>query len=246
MADEPSARPPPDMAQLKRAKPLDGLETRIGVEFLDRARAERALTHASVKREGARNYERLEFLGDRVLGLAVAEKLLSLYPNSDEGELSVRLNAIVSAETCAEIADEIGLTPYVRHGGDVRKTDGRHSRNIRADVVEALIAAIYLDHGLETARDFVLRHWAGRLADVSLARRDPKTELQEWSHKRSGKVPSYELVERQGPDHDPVFTVRATVDGVRPAEGRGKSKRAAEQVAAETLLRREGVWSADG
>lgn len=246
MADQPAAGPPADMAQLRRAKPLDGLEALIGIEFRDKARAERALTHASLKLKGARNYERLEFLGDRVLGLAVAEKLLSLYPDSDEGELSVRLNALVSAETCAEIADEIGLTPYIRHGGDVRKTDGRHSRNIRADVVESLIAAIYLDHGLETARDFVLRQWDGRLADVSLSRRDPKTELQEWSHKRSGKVPLYELLDRSGPDHDPIFTVRAAVEGVKPAEGRGKSRRAAEQEAAEALLKREGVWSDGG
>lgn len=243
MADEPASGPSPDMAQLKRGKSLEGLEALIGVEFRDRGRAERALTHASLKQQGGRNYERLEFLGDRVLGLVVAEKLLSLYPDSAEGELSVRLNALVSAETCAEIADEIGLTPFIRHGGDVRKTDGKHTRNIRADVVESLIAAIYLDHGMETARDFVLRHWDGRLADVTLSRRDPKTELQEWSHKRSGKVPVYELLDRKGPDHDPVFTVRAAVEGLKPAEGRGKSKRAAEQEAAETLLKREGVWS---
>lgn len=241
MADQPEARPPSDMAQLKRARPLAELEPLIGVVFVDKARAERALTHASLKGKGVRDYERLEFLGDRVLGLAVAEKLLALYPDSDEGELSVRLNALVSAETCAEIADEIGLTSFVRHGGDVRKADGRHSRNMRADVVEALIAAIYLDHGLETARDFVLRRWDKRLADVSLSRRDPKTELQEWSHRRSGKVPTYELLERTGPDHDPLFTVRASVEGAAPATGTGRSKRAAEQEAAAALLKREGV-----
>lgn len=245
MADEPASGPSPDMAQLRRARPLEELEQLIGIRFADRARAEKALTHASLKPKGSRNYERLEFLGDRVLGLCIAEKLLALYPDGAEGELSVRLNALVSAETCAEVADEIGLTPFVRHGGDLRQTEGRQSRNIRADVAEALIAAIYLDHGLETVRDFILSRWAGRLADASLSRRDAKTALQEWSHQRSGKVPLYALLERKGPDHDPVFTVEAKVEGLAPATGRGRSKRAAEQEAAEALLRREKVWSAE-
>ncbi|WP_062211932.1 ribonuclease III [Aureimonas sp. AU12] len=222
---------------------LDRLEARIGIRFADRSRLERAMTHSSLKNSGSKSsYERLEFLGDRVLGLAIAQKLFELYPTADEGDLSLRLNSLVSAEACAEIADEIGLTEFIRHGADLQRSVAGRNRNIRADVVEALIAAIYLDHGFEPARAFILKHWGARLDGAVHARRDPKTELQEWSHKRTGMPPVYELVERSGPDHEPVFTVRATVREVEPATGRGRSKRIAEQDAAETILLREGVW----
>jgi len=224
---------------------LDRLEARIGLRFADRARLERAVTHSSLKKAGSRSsYERLEFLGDRVLGLTIAQKLFELYPTADEGDLSLRLNTLVSAEACAEIADEAGLTEFIRHGSDLQRAVAGRNRNIRADVVEALIAAIFLEHGLEPARDFILRHWGERLQGAVNARRDPKTELQEWAHKRAGLAPVYELVERSGPDHEPVFTVRATLADVLPAEGRGRSKRIAEQNAAETILLREGVWDA--
>lgn len=112
--------------------------------------------------------------------------------------------------------------------------------------MEALIAAIYLDHGLEVARGFVLTHWHERFQNVAEARRDPKTELQEWAHRAAGAPPTYELLKRSGPDHEPVFTVLASVPNHEPAEGRGRSKRIAEQNAAETILLREGVWKADG
>ncbi|MFD2235954.1 ribonuclease III [Aureimonas populi] len=233
------------MARLTRGEELGGLEEIIGLRFPDRSRLERALTHASLKSASERaNYERLEFLGDRVLGLTIAERLFQLYPKADEGELSLRLNALVSAETCAEIADEIGLERFIRHGGDLKRIGGERNRNIRADVVEAMIAAIHLDHGIEAARDFILRFWDKRLGQAVFARRDPKTALQEWAHKKAGRPPSYDLVERSGPDHDPLFTVLARVDGVEPATGQGRSKRLAEQEAAATILVREGVWSA--
>ncbi|WP_019995728.1 ribonuclease III [Aureimonas ureilytica] len=232
------------MARVRGSGPaLDRLEERLGLAFKDRARLERALTHSSLANTGSKSsYERLEFLGDRVLGLTIAQKLFELFPQSDEGDLSLRLNALVSAETCATVADEIGLPEFIRHGADLKRAAAGRNRNIRADVVEALIAAIYLDHGLEAARSFILTHWDARFHDVAEARRDPKTELQEWSHKQAGVPPTYELIERSGPDHEPVFTVRACVPDRAPAEGRGRSKRIAEQNAAEVILLREGVW----
>ncbi|WP_102957820.1 ribonuclease III [Mangrovicella endophytica] len=234
------------MARLKAEKPLDELAERIGIAIAerDRARFERALTHASLKpaNGASTSYERLEFLGDRVLGLVVAEKLFEMFPKADEGELSLRLNSLVSAETCSEVADEIGLHAYIRHGGDLKKLRGEHTRNIRADVVESLIAAIYLAEGLEAARRFVLRFWSDRLTAAVKARRDPKTALQEWAHSQSKTTPHYEVLDRSGPDHDPVFTVQAVVADVEPAEGRGRSKRLAEQEAAMVILAREGVW----
>ncbi|MAU96245.1 MAG: ribonuclease III [Fulvimarina sp.] len=231
------------MARVTREKSLEALERTIGVPIRDRERFERALTHASLQTEGgAKSYERLEFLGDRVLGLVIAERLFGQFPEADEGELSLRLNALVSAEACAEIADEIGLFDYVRQGTDLKKLKGERTRNIRADLVESLIAAIYLGEGLETARDFVIRHWGERLDAAVVARRDPKTALQEWAHQRGPTAPRYEMIDRSGPDHEPVFVIRVTIEGIAPAEGRGRSKRIAEQEAAAEVLRREGVW----
>lgn len=231
------------MARVTREKSLEALERTIGVPIRDRERFERALTHASLQTEGgAKSYERLEFLGDRVLGLVIAERLFGQFPEADEGELSLRLNALVSAEACAEIADEIGLFDYVRQGTDLKKLKGERTRNIRADLVESLIAAIYLGEGLDTARDFVIRHWGERLDAAVVARRDPKTALQEWAHQRGPTAPRYEMIDRSGPDHEPVFVIRVAIEGIAPAEGRGRSKRIAEQEAAAEVLRREGVW----
>ena len=232
------------MARLKSDRPLEELERRIGIEFRDRARFERALTHASLRptNDGERSYERLEFLGDRVLGLIIAERLFKKFPRADEGELSLRLNALVSADACAEIADQLGLYEFVRHGGDLKKLKNERTKSIRADLVESLIAAIYLDEGLDAVRRFVERTWGERLDEAVEARRDPKTALQEWAHRRGPEVPRYEIVERSGPDHDPLFTVRVAIPGVEPAEGSGRSKRLAEQEAATSVLVREKVW----
>lgn len=224
-------------------KSLDGLEKLIGLSFKDSHRLELALTHSSLKQgRDAANYERMEFLGDRVLGLAIAERLFVEFPTAPEGELSVRLNMLVSAETCAAIADELGLGRYIRHGGELTKLAAQRTRNIRADVVEALIAAIYLEHGYGAARDFVMKHWGSRITAPASARRDPKTELQEWAHQKVGRPPAYALIDRSGPDHEPLFTVSANIDGIAPATGKGRSKRQAETAAAETILRREGIW----
>ncbi|WP_028746064.1 ribonuclease III [Rhizobium mesoamericanum] len=218
------------------------LETLIGHAFIEKERLDRALTHASARTQKGGNYERLEFLGDRVLGLCVAELLFRTFGAATEGELSVRLNQLVSADTCAEVADELGLHYFIRTGADVKKLTGKRMMNVRADVVESLIAAIYLDAGLEVARRFILKFWEKRAARADGARRDAKTELQEWSHAKFGVTPIYRVEERTGPDHDPRFTVTVEVAGVQPETGIERSKRAAEQVAATRMLEREGIW----
>ncbi|WP_018857429.1 ribonuclease III [Rhizobium sp. 42MFCr.1] len=218
------------------------LEALIGHEFAEKERLDRALTHASARTQKGGNYERLEFLGDRVLGLCVAELLFRTFGTATEGELSVRLNQLVSADTCAEVADELGLHLFIRTGADVKKLTGKRMMNVRADVVESLIAAIYLDGGLEVARCFILKFWEKRAARADGARRDAKTELQEWSHAKFGITPIYRVEERTGPDHDPRFTVTVEVTGVKPETGIERSKRAAEQVAATRMLEREGIW----
>ncbi len=217
-------------------------EAVIGYAFTDKERLGRALTHASATLARGGDYERLEFLGDRVLGLCIAELLFSSFKSATEGELSVRFNQLVSAETCAAIADELELHRFIRTGADVKKLTGKNMLNVRADVVESLIAAIYLDAGLEAARAFVLKHWSTRAARADGARRDAKTELQEWAHAKRGATPVYKVAERSGPDHDPRFTVTVEIPGIAPETGTERSKRAAEQVAATKMLEREGVW----
>ena len=232
---------------MKGAIPLNdvnrkALEELIGYVFTDKERLDRAITHASARPGKGSNYERLEFLGDRVLGLCVAEMLFRTFREAKEGELSVRLNQLVSAESCAAVSDDLGLHRFIRTGADVKKLPGKAMLNVRADVVESLIAAIYLDGGLEAARGFIQRNWQGRAARAEGARRDAKTELQEWAHARFGLTPNYRVDERSGPDHDPRFTVTVEIKGVAPETGIDRSKRAAEQVAATKILEREGVW----
>ena len=224
-----------------RKKTLDKLQDVTGHTFRDLARLDRALTHSSARYRSGRDYERLEFLGDRVLGLCVAEMLFDTFEAANEGELSVRLNQLVNAETLAEVADELGLPEFIRTGVDVRQLRAAHQRNMRADVVEALIATIYLDDGLEAVRPFIRRYWGKRAENAAAARRDAKTELQEWAHRYHGVTPSYEVVSREGPDHDPVFTVAVKVGKLEPVTAQGSSKRTAEQAAAEQLLVREKV-----
>ena len=211
-----------------------------GFAFADLALLRRALTHASAGEGG--DYQRLEFLGDRVLGLVVAQMVFEANPGAPEGELSLRLNALVNAETLADIADEIGLSGLIVAGSELRTLTGRKRVNLRADVMEALIAALYLEGGLEAARSFIRRYWEGRSKAPTAARRDAKTELQEWAHQAARAVPVYAVESRDGPDHDPVFEVSVRIEGVEPAIGSGRSKREAEQAAAAAVLVREGVW----
>lgn len=217
------------------------LEEQTSHTFRDLSRLERALTHASARQSVGSDYERLEFLGDRVLGLVIAEMLFRAYPTASEGELSLRLNSLVNADTCAAVADEIGLHEFIRTGSDVKGLADKRLKSLRADVVESLIATIYLDGGLEAAQPFIQRYWDARSREINSAQRDPKTELQEWAHQQDGAQPLYSVVERTGPDHDPQFTVKVEVKGFAPATGMGRSKRIAEQEAAVALLYREGV-----
>lgn len=231
----------------KDALLVDQIAKITGHRFENAFRLERALTHASyvAKRSGKlapQNYERLEFLGDRVLGLCVAELLFLSFPNADEGEMSVRLNALVNANTLAEIADETGITERIRAGGALTQTVIKQQINIRADVMEALIAALYLDGGMEVARHFIVHYWSKRAKAKTAGRRDAKTVLQEWAQHSVDQLPFYEVIERSGPDHQPVFKVQLTIKNSAPITGSGNSKRNAERAAAEEFLIREGVW----
>ncbi|WP_421852251.1 ribonuclease III [Oricola sp.] len=231
----------------RQAKPaiapeaLRELQERTGHQFLDHERLRRALTHASARDRGGRDYERLEFLGDRVLGLCIAEMLMADFRAANEGELSVRLNQLVNADTLAEVSDELRLGDLIRAGSDVRQLRESHKKNLRADVVESLIATIYLDGGLDAVRPFIRRYWQDRAATPTAARRDPKTELQEWAHREHAVTPTYDVLSRDGPDHDPVFRVAVAVGSLKPVEAEGRSKRSAEQAAAEKMLIREDV-----
>ncbi|BBL53572.1 ribonuclease 3 [Bartonella quintana] len=225
---------------------IDQLERLTEHHFKDEERLRKALTHSSVQDSEQGNYERLEFLGDRVLGLLIAEMLYKLFPQASEGELSVRLNGLVNAQTCADIALEMGLPDMIHVGFEMRNLKGRRLTNMHADVIEALIAVMYLDGGLKSVRPFIRRYWQSRAKQMDAGRRDAKTELQEWAHVQGGVQPHYRVVKRSGPDHDPVFMVEVSILGFAPEIGQGNSKRCAERMAAEKVLRREGIWKTMG
>jgi ribonuclease-3 len=215
---------------------LDALQTALGHRFASPDLLQRALTHASTTASGAGTYQRLEFLGDRVLGLVVADMLDEAFPDAPEGELSRRLARLVSGETCARVADEMDLTKFLRMKGS------RATASVLGDVCEAVLGAVYRDGGLDAVRPVVERHWRPRLASMSGPLSDAKTELQEWAHKRGFDVPLYAEIARSGPDHAPQFDVEVQVGGLEPGRGAGRSKREAEHEAAASVLRREGVW----
>jgi len=240
-----AARPQPE----KKRKPqrASALETTIGYKFRDKALLERALTHISALKGQGRtgSYQRLEFLGDHVLGLAVSEMLFAAFPKAEEGELSRRLADLVRRESCADVARAIDLGASLRLGPSEIRSGGRSRIAILADVCESLIGAVFLDGGYKAAKALVERYWADRMRKPVRPLRDPKTVLQEWAQARGLPTPSYREVERTGPHHDPVFRVSVVLPERQPAEGRGRSKRAAEQAAAAAMLEREGV-GADG
>ncbi len=223
----------------RRRMDVEALEERLGHAFKDRELLARALTHVSA---AGGSYQRLEFLGDRVLGLAVAELLYAAYPEASEGELSQRFSELVRRETCAEVAAEWDAGAFIRLGPGEAQTGGRRKMPILADVCESILGAVFLDGGYEAARSLVERSFAGRMRAPVKPVRDPKTVLQEWAQGRGLPVPVYALAERTGPDHSPVFVIAARVQGLEDGLGSGRSKRVAEQEAARTLLVREGVW----
>jgi ribonuclease-3 len=212
---------------------LDWLEETLGRQPSDPALFERALTHSSF---GPDQYERLEFLGDRVLGLAVAAWLYELFPDEPEGQLSKRLNALVARDVCAEVAREIGIPDRVRLGKQARDDGASDSDNVIGDVVESLLGALYLDSGPEAAAAFVRRAWNDRVSTRDKAPQHPKSALQEWAAAQERKPPAYRLAERSGPQHAPTFVVEVEIKGVGSAAAEGASKQEAETAAAAKLL----------
>ena len=201
-----------------------------------------ALTHSSFNNDFRKNYERLEFLGDRVLGLVVTEILWDFFPNSSEGELSIRLNGLINAKICAAISIELGLPKFILMGPDMKNLEGRRLENIYADVLEALIAVIYLDGGLNATRPFIEKVWKEKVYSFNIKQSDAKTQLQEWAHQYKGHQPHYRVSKRSGPDHAPIFEVEVLVKGCTTQKAIGSSKRAAERNAAQKLLEHMGVW----
>jgi len=208
---------------------------RLGHDFARPALLVEALTHPSLGGSSAHN-QRLEFLGDRVLGLVIAEALIADDPAAAEGALARRLNALVRKETCAEVARSIDLGAALRLGRSEQMSGGRRKEAVLGDAMEAAIAAVYVDAGLEAARALVLRLWGGRVAGARAEPRDPKTALQEWAQARGLRPPDYLDLAREGPAHEPVFLVEARLEDGRAARATASSKRAAQQAAAEALL----------
>jgi ribonuclease-3 len=209
------------------------VESSLGHRPRDEALFERALTHGSASRD---SYERLEFLGDRVLGLAIARWLYERFPDEPEGKMSRRYNALVARETCAEIGHDIGVPRLVRLGRQAREDGANLSDNVVGDVVEALIGALLLEGGLETAERFIRSAWGPLVEGQRRAPQHPKSTLQELAAARGLKAPEYELVSRTGAHHAPRFTVRVSVPRLGEAEAEGASKQEAETAAAECLL----------
>lgn len=194
---------------------------------------ERALTHGS---QAAANYERLEFLGDRVLGLVMAEWLFERYPDEPEGALSRRLNTLVTGAACADVARDLGVVPHLRLGKQAREDGAADSDNVLGDVMEALIGALYRQSGLDAARAFIRSAWGERIHAQAKAPKHPKSALQEWAAAHNRRAPLYEVVDRSGPSHAPRFTVKVSIGTLGEATAEGPNKQEAETAAARALL----------
>jgi ribonuclease-3 len=217
---------------------LLAFQGRLGHTFRKPDLLVRAVTHASIGTATRPDNQRLEFLGDRVLGLVMAEALLVADAGAREGQLAPRFNALVRKETCADVAREVGLGDVLKLGRSEMLTGGRRKEALLGDAMEAVIAAVYQDAGFEAARALVLRLWGGRIAAVEPDARDAKTSLQEWAQARGMPPPVYQEAGRSGPDHAPQFTVRVTLANGASADASAGSKRVAEQAAARILLER--------
>src|SRR6185503_9469472 len=227
----------------RKAKERTGLEERIGHKFADQALLERALTHISALAGGNRSasYQRLEFLGDHVLGLVISDMLYRAFPRANEGELSRRLADLVRKETCADVARAIDVGPALSRGSSQSQAGGRLRATILADACEALVGAVYLEGGYSAAEGFIARFWKERMLKPPRPLRDPKTMLQEWAQARGLPTPAYRELARTGPHHNPKFRVAVELPDRPAAEGQGSSKRAAEQAAAAEMLAAVGV-----
>jgi ribonuclease-3 len=246
MADRDSLGPPvlldrlsPDVAALANLEASHALQARLGHQFADPALLQEALTHGSAvgrAQRGVRTNERLEFLGDRVLGLVVAELLVRRFPDEPEGGLTPRFHALVTGPALAEMADEIGLGEALILSAS-EAGSGRRRPAILADAFEALLGALYLEGGLELAGGLVRRLVGPRLDGLRQVPREPKSTLQEWAQARALPLPVYTVVSREGPAHAPAFEIEVALEGCPPARASGPSKRQAEQAAAEAMLR---------
>lgn len=226
---------------MKLSADLLAFQGQIGHSFHEPALLLRAVTHASISSPTKPDNQRLEFLGDRVLGLAVAGMLYEMFPDSEEGDLSRRLAALVRKETCAEVARDWDVGPHLRLGAGESATGGRQKTAILGDVCESIIGAVYLDAGYEAARDVVVRGFSHRMAQPRRPLQDAKTSLQEWAQGRGLPPPVYREIERSGPAHAPQFIIGVVVEGFELMSATGASKRVAEQAVARAFLEREGV-----
>jgi len=250
---QPDSGHEPVAAKKKRSKisakaATAALEARIGHKFADPTLLTTAFTHVSAlkptRKKGDKrgdSYQRLEFLGDHVLGLVVSDMLYRAFPKADEGELSKRLADLVRKESCADVAKLLGLADDIKLGQVGAGAGARLRKSVLGDICEAVIGAVFLDGGYGAAAQFVERNWTERMHKPRRPLRDPKTVLQEWAQAKRLPTPVYREVERTGPHHDPQFRVAVDLPGLEPAEGVGGSKRAAEKVAASVMIEREGV-----
>ncbi len=222
------------------AAKYDEIASRLSYDFKNRALLRHALTHSSTRAKRD-DYERLEFLGDRVLGLVIAEQLFKARPDEREGHMSARHSGLVRGDACAEVARALVLADFVVMGKNELHKGMNLSATVLGDVMEALIGGIYLDGGLDAAKSFILRNWKPLLASQSGHEKDAKTFLQEWVLARSLPIPVYRIVKREGPEHAPVFEVSVEVKGREPMLGSGRSKRLAEQDAAGKFLKHEKI-----
>ena len=221
---------------MKLSGELAAFSARLGYEFGKPDLLIRAVTHSSMMSPHRDDNQRLEFLGDRVLGLVMAEALLNADPNAPEGLLAPRYNALVRREACADVARQIDLGDVLKLGRSEMKSGGRRKEALLADAMEAVIAAVYQDGGFDAARAAILRLWGARISNVADDARDAKTALQEWAQGRGEVPPQYVEVARSGPDHQPIFTIEVRLASGASERATAGSKRHAEQAAAASLL----------
>ncbi len=221
------------------------LEQKLGYSFQNQALLIEALTHTSAMRPNKReNYQRLEFLGDRVLGLVIAEALFKLYPGASEGELSRRFSNLVCKDACVQVALDWGADAFLRLGAGEKLANEATRSSVMSDIAESIIGAVFMESGYEAARVLIESAWKKKLAAPGRPLRDAKTALQEWAQAQGLPTPTYEQISRTGPDHAPEFVIAVKVDGFAPMEAIGTTKRTGEQASAEAFLKREGIGRA--
>ena len=225
---------------MKKSEAIRSFEQRLGYEFSNLSLLVEALTHSSIASDFRKDNQRLEFLGDRVLGLVMAEALLEIDQTAPEGTLAPRFNALVRKETCAEVARQIKLGSILKIGRSEMLSGGRRKDALLGDGMEAVIAAIYKDGGFEIAKTIIIKLWGDRIKNVKVDARDAKTMLQEWAQARGQNPPNYEVMSRSGPDHAPDFLVKVILESGETSEALAGSKRQAEQMAAKALLKKIG------